>query len=101
MTPQPAVRHAQRSVPPITDRSTWEASVEELRVREKAHTREGDAIATARRRLPMVEVDPSTPLVGPTGEITLLDAFAGRAQLVAKYMMCHADGTLTHTYVSR
>jgi predicted dithiol-disulfide oxidoreductase (DUF899 family) len=28
-----------------------------LRVREKAHTREGDAIAAARRRLPMVEVD--------------------------------------------
>ena len=30
---------------------------DELLVREKAHTREGDAIAAARRRLPMVELD--------------------------------------------
>ena len=30
-------------------------SLEALRVRDRAHTREGDAIAAARRRLPMVE----------------------------------------------
>jgi len=33
----------------------------------KGHTREGDAIAAARRRLPMVEVDPRTPLTGADG----------------------------------
>ena len=43
--------------PEIVDRETWRAAREELLVREKAHTREGDAIAAARRRLPMVEVD--------------------------------------------
>ena len=78
-----------RPAPQVTDRAAWEATVDELRIREKAHTREGDAIAAARRRLPMVEVDPSTPLVGPTGEIGLLDAFEGRAQLVVKYFMWH------------
>jgi hypothetical protein len=41
--------------PKIVDRSTFEAELDALRVREKAHTREGDAIAAARRRLPMVE----------------------------------------------
>jgi hypothetical protein len=46
-----------------------------LHVREKAHTREGDAIAAARRRLPMVEVDAATPLIGEHGKITLLDTF--------------------------
>jgi len=53
--------------PKIVDRSTFQAEMDALRVREKAHTHEGDSIAAARRRLPMVEVDPSTPLVGPTG----------------------------------
>ena len=43
------------------------AQVAALRVREKAHTREGDAIAAARRRLPMVEVDPATLVIGKNG----------------------------------
>jgi predicted dithiol-disulfide oxidoreductase (DUF899 family) len=41
----------------IVDRSTFQAELDALRIREKAHTIEGDAIAAARRRLPMVEVD--------------------------------------------
>jgi predicted dithiol-disulfide oxidoreductase (DUF899 family) len=44
-------------MPVVVDRVTFHAKVEALRVREKARTREGDAIAAARRRLPMVEVD--------------------------------------------
>jgi len=40
--------------PKVVDRSTFQAELDELRVREKAHTREGDAISAARRRLPMV-----------------------------------------------
>jgi predicted dithiol-disulfide oxidoreductase (DUF899 family) len=35
-----------------------------MHCREKAHTHEGDAIAAARRWLPMVEVDPTTELIG-------------------------------------
>lgn len=76
-------------MPPIVDRTAWQEQVAELRKREKAHTREGDAIAAARRRLPMVEVDPSTPLISANGEITLLDAFEGRTQLFASYTMWH------------
>ena len=45
------------SLPAAVDRATFQAELDTLRVREKAHTREGDAIAAARRRLPMVEVD--------------------------------------------
>jgi predicted dithiol-disulfide oxidoreductase (DUF899 family) len=40
-----------------------------------------------RWRLPMVEVDAATPLIGPHGALTLLDAFKGRRQLVAYYVM--------------
>jgi predicted dithiol-disulfide oxidoreductase (DUF899 family) len=50
--------------PKVVDRSTFQVELDALRVREKAHTREGDAIAAARRRLPMVEVDGATPLIG-------------------------------------
>lgn len=69
------------ATPPIVDRETWNAQLAELLVREKAHTREGDAIAAARRRLPMVEVDPSTPVVGAAGEVPLIATFEGRSQL--------------------
>ena len=75
--------------PNIVDRSTFQAELEALRVREKAHTREGDAIAAARRRLPMVEVDGATPLIGERGAVTLLDAFEGRRMLIAYYFMWH------------
>ena len=75
------------NLPAAVDRATFQAELDRLRVREKAHTREGDAIAAARRRLPMVEVDANLALVGPKGALTLLDAFEGRRQLIAYYFM--------------
>jgi predicted dithiol-disulfide oxidoreductase (DUF899 family) len=77
------------NLPRAVDRATYQAEVDTLRIREKAHTREGDAIAAARRRLPMVEVDATTDLTGPNGPLTLLDAFEGRRQLIAYYFMWH------------
>jgi predicted dithiol-disulfide oxidoreductase (DUF899 family) len=76
-------------LPEITDRATFEARLGELRTREKAHTRAGEAIAAARRRLPMVEVDPDLELTGPNGPVRLLDVFEGRQQLLAYYFMWH------------
>jgi predicted dithiol-disulfide oxidoreductase (DUF899 family) len=75
------------TAPAVVERADYEAQVDRLRVREKAHTHEGDAIAAARRRLPMVEVDPATPLTGSGGVVSLLDAFEGRRQLIAYYFM--------------
>ena len=68
--------------PPVTDLATWQAARDELLVREKAHTREGDAIAAARRRLPMVEFDATAEVVGPGGPVPFLDLFRGRDELV-------------------
>jgi predicted dithiol-disulfide oxidoreductase (DUF899 family) len=81
---------AELCAPEIVDRSTFQAELDALRVREKAHTKEGDAIAAARRRLPMVEVDGATTLIGGRGEVTLLEAFEGRRMLIAYYFMWHA-----------
>jgi len=76
--------------PKIADRNTFQAELDALRVREKAHTREGDAIAAARRRLPMVEVDGAAPLIGERGAVKLLDVFEGRRMLIVYYFMWHA-----------
>jgi predicted dithiol-disulfide oxidoreductase (DUF899 family) len=75
--------------PKIVDRTAFQAELDALRVREKAHTREGDALAAARRLLPMVEVDATTKLTGPHGPVTLLDAFEVRRQLIVYYFMWH------------
>ena len=77
--------------PEIVDRATWQADIDQLVAREKAHTREGDMIAAARRRLPMVEVDAQLPLVGPDGPVPLVDVFEGRRQLIVYLHMWH-DG---------
>lgn len=75
------------AVPEVFDRAGFQAELDKLRAREKAHTRESDAIASARRRLPMVEVDAALGLIGPDGPTTLLEAFEGCRQLIAYYFM--------------
>jgi predicted dithiol-disulfide oxidoreductase (DUF899 family) len=79
-----------RGKPPIVDMATWEAARNELLVREKAHTHEGDAIAAARRRLPMVEVDGTVKVTGADGPVPFLDLFEGRDELVVyQHMWWH------------
>jgi predicted dithiol-disulfide oxidoreductase (DUF899 family) len=78
-------------IPPIVDRATWQSACDELLVREKAHTREGDAIAAARRRLPMTAIAAGATVEGPDGPIPFVDTFEGRRMLVAYFHMWH-DG---------
>jgi predicted dithiol-disulfide oxidoreductase (DUF899 family) len=89
----PAETHltGNSSRPAIVDRDRWQAQLSQLLVREKAHTREGDSIAAARRRLPMVEVDATVTLTGPDGPVALLDVFENRHQLSVYFHMWH-DG---------
>jgi predicted dithiol-disulfide oxidoreductase (DUF899 family) len=68
--------------PAVVDLATWQAARDELLVREKAHTRAGDALAAARRRLPMVEFDGKVEVVGAEGPVPFLDLFQGRDELV-------------------
>src|SRR5579863_4813477 len=65
------------ALPPVSGRDEFEAQLSRLRVREKEHTHQGDAIAADRRRLPMVEVSPTTILTGASGPVSLLDTFEG------------------------
>jgi predicted dithiol-disulfide oxidoreductase (DUF899 family) len=68
--------------PPVVDLATWQAARDELLVREKAHTRQGDALAAERRRLPMVEFDGTVKVVGADGAVPFLDLFQERDELV-------------------
>ena len=78
------------ALPPVVDQQTWRAQLDELRKREKAATRELDAIAAQRRRLPMVEM-PKYVLAGPSGPVCLAEVFDGRSQLIV-YNHMWTDG---------
>ncbi|GID31103.1 DUF899 domain-containing protein [Paractinoplanes brasiliensis] len=69
------------AMPPVVEEATWREELEALRVREKAATKELDAIAAQRRRLPMVRM-PDYVLVGAGGPVRLVDIFEGRSQLI-------------------
>ena len=82
-----------RAAPKVVDRATWAAACDELLVREKANLRESDALAAARRRLPMTPVPHDVQVVGADGPVPLVNAFEGRRQLVGYFHMWH-DGRL-------
>ena len=92
--------------PPVVDRATWQVALDDLRRREKAATRELDAIAAQRRRLPMVEL-PEYTLIGEDGPVRLVDVFDGRSQLIVYNHMwfegeewqCGGCTSLTSQYV--
>ncbi|MGB8403253.1 MAG: DUF899 family protein [Mycobacterium sp.] len=69
------------ALPPVVDPDTWRTALDDLRRREKAATRELDAIAAQRRRLPMVQL-PDYTLNGADGPVRLADIFDGRSQLI-------------------
>jgi predicted dithiol-disulfide oxidoreductase (DUF899 family) len=78
------------ALPPVVDHATWRKELDELRVREKAATRELDAIAAQRRRLPMVKM-PDYTLVGAEGPVRLVDIFDGKSQLIVYNHMWDSD----------
>jgi len=75
----PSTTHAP--LPPVVDEATWTAALDDLRTREKAATRELDAIAAQRRRMPALAM-PDYTLEGPDGPVRLVDVFDGRRQLI-------------------
>jgi hypothetical protein len=98
---QAAADEGAAAMPEVVDRDVWQRQIDALRIIEKAHTREGDAIAAARRRLPMVEVDAAAPLIGANGRVTLLDAFDQRSDSLAESRACAASARLPKTPDSR
>ncbi|HUN61628.1 MAG TPA: thioredoxin family protein [Candidatus Sulfotelmatobacter sp.] len=96
----------------VVSREEWLAARKELLEKEKKLTRERDAIAAARRKLPWVKVDQEYVFDTPKGKRTLAQLFEGRSQLVVYHFMMgpgwpagcpgcsmiadHLNGSVTH-----
>ena len=71
----------------VVTREQWPQELDQIRIDEKRATRERDALAARRRRLPVVAIDKAYRFEGPEGEATLLDLFEGRRQLILYHFM--------------
>jgi predicted dithiol-disulfide oxidoreductase (DUF899 family) len=79
------------SLPDVVSQDEWIAARKALLAREKAATRERDALSAERRRLPMVRVEKEYAFDGRDGAATLLDLFDGRHQLILQHFMFAPD----------
>lgn len=79
------------NLPPVVPAEEWFVARRELLKQEKELTRARDWVNAARRRLPMVRVEKPYRFVGPDGEVSLLDLFDGRPQLVMHHFMFGPD----------
>src|SRR5215831_14089721 len=73
--------------PGIVSRAEWLGARTALLTKEKAFTRQRDALNAERRRLPMVRIDKEYLFEGPQGPARLLDLFEGREQLIVYHFM--------------
>lgn len=76
-----------QSSPEIVSREDWLAARKALLAKEKAMTRELDALRAERRRMPWVKVEKTYVFQGPQGQCTLADLFRGRSQLAVYHFM--------------
>src|SRR4029453_18484288 len=74
-------------LPPVVSEAEWQAAREMLLAKEKEATRQRDAPAAERRQLPMVQIDKDYVFHGPDGDVSLLDLFEGRRQLILYHFM--------------
>jgi predicted dithiol-disulfide oxidoreductase (DUF899 family) len=74
-------------LPKTVDQTEWQKTLNTLLDKEKAATHARDALAAERRRLPMVKIEKSYVFDAPTGNMSLLDFFEGRKQLILYHFM--------------
>ena len=71
----------------VVSHDEWVAARKRLLEKEKAFTRERDALSRLRRELPWERVEKAYVFDGPDGEETLADLFGGRGQLIVYHFM--------------
>ncbi|MEQ8354508.1 MAG: thioredoxin family protein [Kiloniellaceae bacterium] len=96
----------------IVSADDWLTARKDLLAKEKAFTRQRDALSAARRALPWVKLEKDHVFEGPDGRESLADLFAGNSQLIVyhfmlgpswgegckscSYLADHFDGMLAH-----
>jgi len=73
--------------PQIVSRDEWHSARKTLLAKEKAVTRERDALASERRNMPMVRIEKDYIFDGPSGQPRLRDLFGTRRQLIIYHFM--------------
>lgn len=68
--------------PAVVSQEEWDAARQALGDKEQAAAAARTALAAERRRMPMVRVERDYRFEGPDGEVSLLDLFDGRRQLI-------------------
>ena len=81
----------KRALPDVVSLEEWQRALGELTTREKALTRQNDALSAERRRLPMVRIERSYLFDGRDGQASLLELFGGRRQLIVYHFMFAPD----------
>lgn len=72
-------------------REDWLAARTALLAREKAHTRERDALREARMALPWVRIEKDYVFEGGEGPVPFAELFEGRSQLIVQHIMFGPD----------
>jgi predicted dithiol-disulfide oxidoreductase (DUF899 family) len=73
--------------PEVVSHERWLAAHKKLLAKEKKQTRQRDALAAERRRLPMEWIEKEYVFDGPAGRATLHELFEGRPQLILYHFM--------------
>lgn len=71
----------------IVSEHQWQQAHEAFLKKEKEFTKQRDAFNAQRRQLPLTEVTKEYRFQGPDGEVSLLDLFEGRKQLLVYHFM--------------
>lgn len=79
-------------LPETVNEAEWRRALADLLIEEKRLTRERDALAAKRRRMPALEISPSYEFDGPHGRVTLAELFEGRRQLLLYHFMFPQGG---------
>jgi predicted dithiol-disulfide oxidoreductase (DUF899 family) len=79
------------NLPKTVSQADWFAAHKKFLAREKEFTRQRDALAAERRKLPMVAIEKQYVFEGPEGRRTLADLFEGKRQLLVYHFMFGPD----------
>jgi len=74
-------------LPKIASQNEWLVARKALLAKEKEFSKQRDAIAAARRELPMMKVEKTYVFDGPKGKQSFADLFAGKTQLAVYHFM--------------